>query len=223
MQSDMKLTKHAINAVLIFGALAIASVAPAAPSGKKAASKHESQPLKSMQVVGAGGMEVVTAATGGEAISADSAGGAWTTLIGPILTETYARDTGGPGLGTIVLNVPAGFEFNPNATVTARVNSDGHKTINDVPDGGTIPASVTPSTITITITSVSRGGSAFPDTLTFQNIQVRPTAKTPLASGNLTESGTCEFRDLTLSSGTWGLLQEVGGAVPNLVLSDPLG
>jgi hypothetical protein len=126
-------------------------------------------------------------------------------------------------LGTIVLNAPAGFEFNPNVAITARVNSQGKKTINGVPDGGTIPAVVTPNTITITITSVSRGGLAFPDTLTFQNIQVRATAGNTLASGDITASGTCRFRHLTLSSGTWGHLQEVGAAIPNVILADPLG
>ena len=219
----MKPTIHAINAVLVVGALVLVGPAQASVSPSKAVSKQRSSNTVTMQVLGAGGMEVITAATGGQAISAQTAGGAWTTLTGPVITETYARDTGGPGLGTIVLNVPAGFEFNPQAAVTVRVNSDGHKTINGVPDGGTIAAIVTPSTITITITAVSRGGLAFPDTLTYQNVQVRPTAANVLASGNITESGTCKFRRLSLSSGTWGSLQEVGAAVPNLILSDPLG
>ena len=222
--SDVKLTKSVMNATLIVAVLALAGQAQASAPVKLPVGKRSSAAAPTpMMVVGAGGQEVVTAATGGTAISADTAGGAWTTLTGPVVTETYARDTGGPGLGTIILNVPAGFEFNPNAPVTVLVNSQGHKTINNVPDGGVIPATVTPTTLTITITAVSRGGLAFPDMLTFQNIQVRPTSARTLASGNITESGTCEFRDLTLSSGTWGLLQEVGGAVPNLILSDPLG
>lgn len=220
----MKLTKQAINTVLLLGALTLAGHVQASLSGRKSIAKRGIQEPISMQVVGAGGMEVVTAATGGDAISADTAGGAWTTLIGPVLTETYARDTGGPGLGTIVLNVPAGFEFNSGPPVTVRVNAEGNKTINNVPDGGTIPATVTASTITISITAVSRGGLAFPDTLTFQNIQVRPTTANPGTSGDITESGTCQFRDLTLSSGTWGHLQEgLAGATPNLVIADPLG
>lgn len=220
----MKLTKYAMNAVVIAVVLAWAGRGQASPPPKQAVGQRSTNPApKPMMVVGAGGMEVVTAATGGQAISAGTAGGTWTTLTGPVITETYARDTGGPGLGTIILNAPAGFEFNPNVPVTALVSAEGNKTINNVPDGGTIPATVTATTITITITAVSRGGLAFPDMLTFQNIQVRPTSASTLASGNITESGTCEFRDLTLSSGTWGWLQEVGGAVPNLILADPLG
>jgi len=171
----------------------------------------------------AGGAAVVTPARGGEAIPASTAGQAWTTLTGPVIEETYARDTGGPGLGTIVLNIPAGFEFNPNAPVTVLVNGEGHKTINKVANGGTITATVTSKTITIEITSVSRGGLAFPDKLTFQNIQVRPTAGSVLAKGNLSETGTCKFRNLTLSSSGWGVLKEIGSAVPNLLLADPLG
>lgn len=48
-------------------------------------------------------------------------------------------------------------------------------------------------------------------------------AQSVLASGHITESGTCRFRDLTLSSGTWGFLQEVPPAVPQITLADPLG
>jgi hypothetical protein len=174
-------------------------------------------------MVGAGGMLVVTGATGGEAISASTAGGSWTTLTGPVIQETFARDTGGPGLGTIILNAPAGFEFNPSAVVTILVNGDGPFRVNNVGNGGALPTVVTPTTITINITSVSRGGYAYPDQLTYRNIQVRPTSAAVLASGSLTESGTCDFRDLTLATGTWGDLHEVGGVIPSLILGDPLG
>ena len=208
-----KLTKHAIKSVLILGALALAGQVQAAPGGTVSAGGRGNTAPGAM-FARAAGHEVVTAATGGQAIPANTAGGAWTTLTGPVLTETYARDTGGPGLGTIILNVPAGFEFNPKAAVTVGVNSTGLKTINNVPNGGALPATVTPTQITITISAVSRGGRAFPDTLTFQNIQVRPIAVSPLASGALTESGTCVFRNLTLNSGTWGLLQEVTPPFP---------
>jgi hypothetical protein len=161
----------------------------------------------------ADGIEVITAATGGETISADTAGGAWTTLIGPVITETKARDTGGPGLGTIVLNVPNGFEFNSDVPVSVIVTADFKKSINRIPDGDEIPVVVTRSNITITITDSSRGGLAWPDSITYQGIQVRPTAGYPLAVGDITESGTCDFRNLTLTSGTWGSLREVGGTL----------
>ena len=217
----MKLNSHLMSALLLTGAFALTGQDQALAGAPK--SKVKTSLVRSKKILGAGGMEVVTAATGGEAIPASNAGGTWTTLTGPVITETFARDTGGPGLGTIVLNIPPGFEFNPDSQVSVLVNADGPKIINGVADGGTIPATVTSTSITLDITSVSRGGLAYPDKLTFQNIQVRPTAGNVLASGNLTESGTCLFRDLTLSSGTWGLLQEVGGAIPNVILADPLG
>jgi hypothetical protein len=212
-----------MNAVLVMGALTVTGQGICFASPRKAAMKQKAQTAVSALVVGAGGMDVITAATGGEAISAGTAGGSWTTLTGPVITETYARDTGGPGLGTIVLTAPAGFEFNPSAPVGVLLTSDGKMTINGVPTGGTIPVIVTSTTITLSIDSVSRGGLAYPDTLTFQNIQVRPTAANQLVSGNITESGTCQFRDLTLSSGTWGSLQEVAPVLPQVVLADPLG
>ena len=218
----MKLTTQAMKAALVLGALTVVGQNPAlAFNGIKVAARPTPATAPTRQLVGAGGMEVVTAATGGESISASTAG-AWTPLVGPVLTETFARDTGGPGLGTIVLNAPAGFEFNPNSAVTVLVNGQGPRTINGVPDGGTIATTVTPTTITLTITSVSVGGLAYPNKLTFQNIQVRPTGNA-LVSGEITESGTCQFRDLTLSSGTWGHLGETAGAIPQLVLADPLG
>lgn len=207
-------------AVAVAGQQAMASSGKALPQQKKATATTTSiTPL----MVGAGGMLVVTGATGGEAISASTAGGSWTSLTGPVITETFARDTGGPGLGTIILNAPAGFEFNPSAVVTILVNGDGPFRVNNVSTGGTIPTVVTATTISLNITSVSRGGYAFPDQLTFQNIQVRPTSGAVLASGSLTESGTCDFRGLTLATGTWGNLQEVGGVIPNVILADPLG
>ena len=50
----------------------------------------------------------------------------------------------------------------------------------------------------------------------------RPTSAGALASGNITESGTCDFRGATLATGTWGYLQETGAVVPNVILADPL-
>jgi hypothetical protein len=221
--SHMKLTKHAMNALMLTAVLAVAGQSDVLASSRKLQPKHKAYTAPTMLMVGAGGMLVVTGATGGEAISASTAGGAWTSLTGPEITETFARDTGGPGLGTIILTVPAGFEFNPNVSVTALVQGDGNWTINHVGNGGTVPTVVTSSNITLNITYVSRGGYAFPDTLTFQNIQVRPTSGSVLASGSITESGTCDFRGAVLNTGSWGNLQEVGGVIPNLVLADPLG
>lgn len=55
----------------------------------------------------------VTAATGGGAIDAATTGGVYTSLTGPSLNEGAAGDI---GVGTIILNVPAGFEFDTGGT-----------------------------------------------------------------------------------------------------------
>ena len=47
-------------------------------------------------------------------ISADCTGGSYSNLTGPVITEGATADI---GVGTIILNVAPGFEFNPAATV----------------------------------------------------------------------------------------------------------
>ena len=161
----------------------------------------------------------ITAATGGSAISADGAAGSWTTLTGPIAVES--SNIGGIGTGTIILTVPSGFVFNTNAAVTVKVTggSTAANNINHIANGSTFaPTSITASAITITITSASTGAGNY-NTLTWQGIQIRPTAGTPLATGNLTESGTANLNRLTLSTGTWGAMTEVGGTVRQLAFT----
>src|SRR5688572_25314727 len=50
----------------------------------------------------------ITPATGGGSISADTTGGAYTSITGPVYTEGAS---GHVGTGTFVLNAPAGFVF----------------------------------------------------------------------------------------------------------------
>jgi hypothetical protein len=168
----------------------------------------------------AGGEAVIIAATGGEAIPADTAAsGTWTTLTGPVIIETYARDIGYLSPGDITLTAPQGFEFNTGAEVLVQISGSGHKIINGLDDGDTIRAVATPSTLTVTITETSRGGYAYPDTLTWKNIQVRPKSTSPLALGDLTQTGNCQFRDLTLPTGTWGALRQVGSTLAGYVIT----
>lgn len=167
------------------------------------------------------GETLIIAATGGEAIRAETAGGAWTELAGPTIDESYARDIGYQATGTIILTAPDGFEFNPNASVNVRVGGLGPKPINGLPEGSLIPVTVTDRTLTVNITSESRGGKAYPGYLIWEGIQVRPLASAPLLAGELSRSGSCNFRNLVLASGTWGRLQMVGGSVAGYVLSGP--
>ena len=161
----------------------------------------------------------ITGASGGGIISADTASNglspAWTTL-GPVtITEGASTDfTNGTGV-TLILKAPAGFQFNtavtPNVTFTASKNiTSAFATMTDA------------STITITLT-VS-GTAVSGDSLTIGSttgIQVRPTASTPLATGNhiyrpSTGGGTAGIRGITNSAdgstgSSFGALTEAPG------------
>ncbi len=155
----------------------------------------------------------VTQATGGAAISADTTGQTFTSLIGP----TY--DGVDIPTGTIILNAPAGFVFNtdptdaPSVSIT-NVGGSGPDAV------GSITA-VSATQITVTITTA--GGNGTEDELSFSNIQVQPAAGTPLASGEIYESGTAALADVTQGSGgsNWGTLAEVPGAAAQLGILTP--
>lgn len=157
----------------------------------------------------------VTAATGGNAISADTTSaaggsGAWTSLSGPSYQETVNGDL---NTGTVVLTVPAGFEFNTGVTVSVVLVSGATNAvtnINGTAVGGTVAtATVTTTTITFTITSKSRGNVL--NQIRWQGIQVHPTSGSPLASGNITPSGTSGIA-VVANSTNFGTLTEVAGA-----------
>lgn len=151
-----------------------------------------------------------TAATGGEAISADTVGGTFTPLTGPIYTEVT---NGNIGTGTIVLKAPAGFVFNTVSPLpTVLINGGGGKTgnVNGLANG-TVAAltSVTTTQLVFTVTKKSSGG--FACKLTWQNVKVRPTTGTPLAMGNLSFAGTASLVSVSTNS-KLGLLREIPGA-----------
>ena len=154
----------------------------------------------------------VTAAMGGSAIPAATAGGAYTTLIGPVYTESKA---GNIGIGTIILNAPAGFVFDTSCCplATVRINGDPSKSgrnINDTGNGGYYALTVTPTQAIFGITAKS----STPNTLTWQNLRVRPVADNPLAEGMITKSGTSVMVGVIDNTTTFGLLREVEGALP---------
>lgn len=162
-------------------------------------------------MLGLGGMAnaaTVTPASGGGAVPSSTAPGCgaegtWTTLTGPVVAETAA---GQIGLGTIMLSAPAGFEFNPAAAVTILLAGDSNKNrnINNQANNTTLTPTVTANTISFAVAEVS----TVANTLTWQNIQVRPTAYTPLASGNITHSGTSAITGVTAGT-NFGTLTEV--------------
>ncbi|MBI4993468.1 hypothetical protein HZC33_00710 [Candidatus Wolfebacteria bacterium] len=158
-----------------------------------------------------------TPATGGSAISADTTGGSYTSLNGPIISEGA---TGDIGTGTIILNVPSGFVFDtgstaPNVLVTRIAGSgNNNRNINGLASGSTIAVTRTSNTLAITITSKTSSGVR--NSLTWQNVRARPSAGTPLASGNIIKSGTSSISGVTGST-NFGTLTEVVGVKTQLV------
>ncbi|MEI6675227.1 MAG: invasin domain 3-containing protein [Verrucomicrobiota bacterium] len=158
----------------------------------------------------------LTAAAGGTSISADTAGGtSWTTLTGPTIAEGAAGEV---SIGPIVINAPSGFEFNTAAAVTAKItvgSATATDNINDLAVNSTIAAVVTSSKVTINV-GIKSSGAGHKNTLLWQNIQVRPTAGTPLASGNMTLTAT--ITGIT-SGAQCGTLTEVVGAASKLAFT----
>lgn len=158
----------------------------------------------------------VTPATGGSAISADTVEGAYTSLIGPIISEGAVGDV---NAGTIILNTPTGFIFDTGDTApTVKIirtsgNGADSRNINGVADGTSV-AITSISTTQITFTVTSAGTNGVKNSLTWQNVRVRPSATTPLASGNITKTGTASITGITNSVTNLGTLTEVAGATP---------
>lgn len=173
------------------------------------------------QAVGFGPDDLLTLAMGGSAIFADTATNTYTSLTGPGYTEFQ---NGNVGVGTIILKAPAGFVFNTNAplpsVIITTVGGSGtiSQNINGVASGTSVPmTTITPTNLTFTVTSASSGGVTC--SLTWTNIGVRPTAGTPLASGNLVTLGTSVMQAVTTNSTGWGFLAEVTGAAAKLAIT----
>jgi hypothetical protein len=169
----------------------------------------------------AGACGMVTPASGGGAIASNtapgcSAEGTWTALTGPTLTEGAGGEI---GADTIVLSAPAGFEFNTAATVTVLLTGTfpANRNINNAASGTSMAVtSITATAITFTVTAVSISANS----LTWQGIQVRPTAATPLASGNLTHTGASAITGVTTGVTSFGALTEVT-STPECLLTTP--
>ncbi|MES2878128.1 MAG: DUF6701 domain-containing protein [Pseudomonadota bacterium] len=111
------------------------------------------------------------------------------------------------GTGTIILNAPTGFEFNTAASVTILLAGNGtaSRNINGLVNGSTVAvSSITTTAISFTVSSVSTRTN----TLTWQGIEVRPTASTPLAAGNISKAGTSVITGVSAGANL-GTLTEV--------------
>lgn len=155
----------------------------------------------------------ITTATGGSSISADTTSGTYTMLTGPTIQEGASRDI--PGTGTIVLSAPSGFIFNTGAIVTATITRDtGNKNCFTFASN-----TATPTTSTITFsTSTSDSNTNTYCHVTFSNVQVRPSSGTPLASGNITYTGSAVVSGLATGTNL-GTLTEVIGANNKLAIT----
>jgi len=173
------------------------------------------------QVTGFGPSSLLAPATGGSAISADTTAGAYTSLTGPAYTEL---ESGNTGVGTIILAAPPGFVFATNtpqpSVLITRVTGSGANSlnVNGVASGTAVAmTSVKTTNLVFTVTSPSSGGVTC--SLTWQNLRVRPSAGTPLASGSLLDSGTATVQGFTTNATSWGFLAEVVGAASELAIS----
>ncbi|MEX0719518.1 MAG: invasin domain 3-containing protein [Balneolaceae bacterium] len=146
--------------------------------------------------------QTVTPATGGTGISADNfATGTWTNLTGPVIQETS------PGQlqpGNIRFQAPNGFEWDTGgADPTVEVTQ---------PKGNKITvtfSSRTSSEIAFSVLGTSAGSPPNnPHTLTFSGFRLRPAQGSPLASGEIRNTGS------TAPGGTrnYGSISMVAGA-----------
>ena len=171
-------------------------------------------------VISIGASELIRA-TGGEAISADTVGGAWTTLSGPTYIE---GNSGAVGVGTIILQIPPGFEFDTGGvapTVLIQRNDGSGPdslNINGATNGQALAVtSVTSTQIVFTVTNAS--SDLVSDTLTWQILRVRPTNGN-LPSGQLviTSGGTAVIQQVQPGVTSWGSLAEVPGSPAQLAV-----
>ena len=171
-------------------------------------------------VISVGASQLIRA-MGGEAISADTVGGAWTTLSGPTYIEGIS---GAVGVGTIILQVPAGFEFDaggvaPTVLIQRNAGSGPDSlNLNGATNGQALAVtSVTSTQIVFTVTNAS--ADLVSDTLTWQNLRVRPTNGS-LPSGELvsSSSGTAVIQQVQPNATSWGSLAEVPGSPTQLAV-----
>ncbi len=147
----------------------------------------------------------VTPASGGGAISADDFGtGTYTDLGAIVIAEGAIGDI---GVGTIILDVPTGFEFRTAPAPDVAVTGAGELVATFT--------SITTTQITITVTTASATAT---NTLTIGGVSaigVRPTQGIPLASGNIIMDAASTSTILGVTTGpggtNFGTLTEVPG------------
>src|SRR4030095_1405034 len=166
----------------------------------------------------------IVLAAGAGSVSADTVGGTYTTLTGPAYYQATNTDI---STGTIILNPPAGFIFDASGTpaptvLITRIGGTGGNNINNATSGSSAAiTSRTTNQITFTVSAASSAGVTC--SLIWQNVRVRPIAGTPLATGNLTRSGTATMTGVTAGNTSLGTLTELAGTANPLAFNTPPG
>lgn len=148
----------------------------------------------------------ITAATGGEAISADNANTTYTALTGPTIQEGQAGEL--TNSGTIILTAPSGYEWNTSVTPSLTITPSY---------GGTTTLAASFTTIdndkaTFTISAES---SANPGQIEFSGLEIRPTTGIRPNNGKITNTGTTGQGGGT----NYGTLGMISGAADSLKFS----
>lgn len=148
----------------------------------------------------------ITAAKNGENISADNTNTTYTILTGPIIKEGFSGELSANG--TIILDVPSGFEWNTAIipTVTTGAVYGGTSSL-DVSF-----SSITSSKVTFTVNTASTSN---PGEIEISGLEVRPTNGILPNTGNITNTGTTG-----LGGGTnYGTLSMVAGSLDSLTIT----
>ncbi len=169
--------------------------------------------------ISAAGTATLTPASGGAALSADNAASAtFTTLSGP----SYLEGAGGNvSVGTIILKAPTGFVFDTGGiapTVLVTGSATAGNNVNDAATGSSLAiSSISSSQITFTVTAASTVANS----LVWQNVRVRPSSGTPLASGNIImdAASTATLSSVTSGTTSFGALTEVHGALSGYTIT----
>jgi hypothetical protein len=174
-------TRIAVGTVVLAATLGLGAFAFAAPTGP------------------------ITPASGASAVSIDTTSapggtGAYTSLSGPVITESA---TGTIALGVHTLTLPSGWEFDTSLSNSITIAVGGATEL------GLSAQQVTPSATALSF-NVNATSVTGPGSLTFSGIKVRPTGTTTPTTGNITLTtgviagvdGTTNFGTLTTVAGT---------------------
>jgi invasin-like protein/quinohemoprotein amine dehydrogenase alpha subunit-like protein/IPT/TIG domain-containing protein len=129
----------------------------------------------------------VSAATGGTTMTAANAGpsATYTTLGNIVVTEQSAGEV---STGRFTLKVPTGFEFRTTSVTLSLAGAPGNKKPDVSLSASCTSKSNTALTITPTVSAITFyvcAASTDSSTFTLSSLAVRPTASTPVASGNI--------------------------------------